>query len=51
MKADDIELFPGEDGFGANGTIFLTDDAGAVHGPGQATTTVDKGGPDFYGSL
>ena len=51
MKADDIELFAGEDCFGANGTIFLTDDAGAVHGPGQAATPIDEGSSDFYGSL
>ena len=46
-----IELFPGKDCLRADGTIFLTDDAGPVHGPGQAASAVDKGGSDFYRAL
>ena len=46
-----IEQLPGKDCFWADGTIFLTDDARPVHGPGQAAAAIDKSSADFYRAL
>ena len=51
MHPNGIEKLAREDRFGADRAIFLTDDTGPVHGPGQAAAAIDKGGADFYGSL
>jgi hypothetical protein len=51
MQANGIEQLAREDRFRADRAIFLANDTGTVHGPGQATAAIDKSGPDFYGPL
>ena len=51
MDANGVENRAREDRLRADRAIFLTDDTGPVHGPGQATAAIDKRGPDFYGPL
>ena len=51
LDAHGIEQLPGKDCLWADGTIFLTDDARPVHGPGQAAAAVDKSSADFYRAL
>jgi hypothetical protein len=46
---DWLKVLTGHNGFGAYGTVFLTDDARAVHGPRQTSSTVHKGGSKSYG--
>ena len=46
-----IVHFPGLNGLGADRAIFLADDTGPVHGPGQAAAPVHKSGADFDGAL
>lgn len=48
---DRAEMNPGGNRLGADRTIFLANNAGSVHGPGQATSPVNKSGTDFNGSF
>ena len=51
LNAHGIEQLPGKYCLRADRAIFLTDDTGSVHGPRQASAAVDKGRPNFYGTL
>ena len=51
MQANGIEKLAREDRFRADRAVFLTDDTGSIHGPGQAATAIDKSGSNFYGPL
>ena len=46
-----VKSLPGSDCFGTDRAVFLADNTGSIHGPGQATASVDKSRSDFYGSL
>jgi len=42
-----VEALPGIDCLGADGTVFLTDDAGLIHCPWQAPVAVKEGGAEL----
>ena len=42
---------PGMNGLGTQRTVFLTDNTGFIHGPGQTAATLDKGSADLDRSL
>ena len=51
LKANNIVKLPSEDGLGTDRAIFLADNAGPIHRPGQTAAPIDKGGADFNGTL